>query len=1363
MKRVLVLAIRLIPCLLSIGDALETHPRDDELNPSAALETQEESCDTRVESETFVWRLREFPTLELPGGGSMPCADIPLEPAPRCVLPQAEQVSVCPGGLDVKRIYDPAALQGDPQRNFRCLGKQLCCVEVNAKSLVGDQNAYYHQNRVAAEEIAQAAASYGKYEDDVYNYRQVFPQMDLCEGETRSQCLTKELQAFHDQSSYCEGDELSDAMKTKCLLTAMQNRIATSGLFYTYDNQQLPDSANFHGIFEKIFPDHQRPADHSPVMGDYWKDPYETMKDGQGDCEDMAFIMNMYCQSLVNEKKLDGQCLMVCGTVHGGGGHAISVYKDANGEAYVLDGTYYDETDTTTLTDDRMWNPNELMPWQDYIGNCGAAPCREFAMFGSVKATPGCWDHLSNVNCKFSYDNTYSDPQWEHPLDHYSDSNSIQHSMSGVDLNTLRYHSKGLSVPLDKFCLNDIGTYFQAQYVAASLTLHNPKDVDIYNKNSVALWAQDWLHVAESMAGAWVSAIFAYHQLRESKKKREALGLLGKLLELDDDKWARKRFEGNSLRRMLHLMADVFCSDDPQGEVQCFNAPDKSVKSGDHKVANALVLFHRRDATFSSLHELCEHVQVRLDYLRTLFSEELEALTCGQFDRKLLAGMEKKSGEKVELKKQLREAAKSVGISWKSKRISVGFRTFWNTSKESGLPPKQYKLTRRDGDLIKQLGGIISTPDIQEFLTLHKDTVKVLASLSSYNQYEQDHWRLQSIWKAGVTTAISFVPLFGAVDFMRSYFYFKSGQYHAQRRNALESRVQAANHMLRWNPSCIGSEADREASVHFRSNLTAYGHRESEGIYALIHEDRSYAIIHLMSGVAAGPSYAFGPIGIFGRIMARSLLKLIAWGLIQLMEWSSTKSLPKIDVSEMFDLLDTFSDPLCRSNLAKILFDLNEHQYKAIAAGNWIRKGIFVPSMSVPSFQTVKLWKTRWGSWVPKLVRNNWKPLRFAPPEVGFGIASSVECEPQPKCTQATKADRANAFFLRITAWKTQTGTLSYKAKPEKSAVRKWNKKKVDQRVYLNDIIMMVEGVGPSHHADNPLELIDKLDKEMKVSLQVMAGFVTFPSLDECTGKILKSSTFTFQKGDTNAPMLTTYDDGMKLVAGKRWARVKNLLANDRVAADVAVQHDRVSKCEGLCLSETACDAIDVEISLASDGSTTVLCRLVQDDSSEEGASSGPPVPTDAHAPSVFVSLDTADKESKSERTCWMRTRLTKGVRPAPVQRPSVGLVARSQPQSSVLVKELLGGREADMDEIKIFTWGDPNIDRGDKNGLIQVTRVIGSKNAAQADRLHVKDIIFKVCDKDVSQKTFIETLMRCANDNGGATSVTIYRPKDER
>lgn len=136
---------------------------------------------------------------------------------------------------------------------------------------------------------------------------------------------------------------------------------------------------------------------------------------------------------------------------------------------------------------------------------------------------------------------------------------------------------------------------------------------------------------------------------------------------------------------------------------------------------------------------------------------------------------------------------------------------------------------------------------------------------------------------------MSFVPLFGAQDFMRSYFYFKSAAFHTLRKRALQNRVLAAEHMLRWSPPCVGTESDRQLGQFFMRNLSAYSFRERENILVLMRQDKAYGTIHIASGISAGPSYALGPIGSFGRILVRSLLKLMAWGFFTLLKWQKNK------------------------------------------------------------------------------------------------------------------------------------------------------------------------------------------------------------------------------------------------------------------------------------------------------------------------------------------------------------------------------------------------------------------------------------------------------------------------------------------
>lgn len=1158
--------------------------------------------------------IQEMQELELPNAGDLECENIPMTPIPRCLPQLAPGKQVCPGAPDVKRIYDPVAPETSKRRNFRCPKSQVCCVTVDAKTLAGDTNAHYDQNHNLVEDGTQFAAAVAKYNNDQDLYRQAFPEMSRCVGLTRSECLDNEQSVFMASTAYC--DDFQGLAKTKCLLTAMQNRMQTSNLFYTHDSYEVPSHYRG-GIFELLDHDNARPVDLSPAAEEYWKDPSELMRDGQGDCEDFAFLNQMYCGKLVASGLLDGQCYVVLGFVNHDpdGGHAISVYQDhATGEAYVIDGTFHCQRDETTLTDDTTFDTNSLMPYEDYLSaDCSEVYCRNFQVTGSaVVKNPSCFQGGDEL-CQ--YERSWGPPVAA--LKHVNGGQTIDDSVSNVDLKTARYEHAGLAPHLDKWDFENAQTFMQAQFVAASLKFNNPANVDFLNQDDIQEWSQDFTQVLDQAAGSWVSAIFAYHQLRQSNKKRNALKKLGELLDLDEKEWKGKTFRGKKLKRLLYLMADVFCSNDEDGAVQCFQEADKSVKPTGHaKVANALVLFHRRDATFSFLNEVCEHVLVRLEYLHTLsFGDMPEArLDCDRF-----VNVTAKK-EHDQLNKELLEVAGVVGIDWKVKRQNV---SFWSRKLKSGLlPPLQYKLKTRNADLISYLTPKFSTEDLRSFLVNHSHTVRVLSSLSLYNQYEQDHWFRQSLWKAAGSTAMSFVPLFGAQDFMRSYFYFKSAAFHTLRKRALQNRVLVAEHLLRWSPPCVGTETDRQLGKFFMKNLSAYSFRERENILVLMRQDKAYGIIHIGSGISAGPSYALGPIGSFGRVLVRSLLKLIVWGFFNLLKRQNTKNIPIIDVAEMFELLEPFPK-LCSSNLAKTLFDLNHHQYEAIATGNWIRKGIFVPSMAVPSFLRVKLWKTRLGSGAPRFLRQ-WKALRIAPPEVGFGLHSLVECEPQPKCLSSAQATTQAVFFLRVTAWKTRNSTLSRGRKPEKSAMKQWNKKKVDQKVHLNDIIMTVNGRSPQHHTNNLLDDIDKPDDNMRVTLQVLPGFVTFPSLVECDGRSLRSKEFVFEANDPNAPKLTYHKDS-KLVKKKKWSRWWHRFRNNRVAAHVAVQPERVYACEHLCLGDPACDSVEVLLTLEP---TKVHCELFQDDESISHRKRDQLVPTGG--------------ATKSERTCWTRMRLAK-------------------------------------------------------------------------------------------------------------------------
>lgn len=306
--------------------------------------------------------------------------------------------------------------------------------------------------------------------------------------------------------------------------------------------------------------------------------------------------------------------------------------------------------------------------------------------------------------------------------------------------------------------------------------------------------------------------------------------------------------------------------------------------------------------------------------------------------------------------------------------------------------------------------------------------------------------------------------------------------------------------------------------------------------------------------------------------------------------------------------------------------------------------------MSVPSFQNVKLWKTKLGSGAPKFLRK-WKKLRIAPPAVGFGLQSSVECEPQPQCLLAGHTFTHNTFFLRVTSWKTKDGRLSTNPDPGSSAVRKWNNKKADQQVYLNDIIMTVNGHLPE---SNLLEEIDKKDKDMRVSLQILAGFVTFPSLVKCTGQILLSKEFTFSNDDPKAP---------KLISSNKWRKLldKHKKKSKGMAFDAATRPARVFDCERLCLADPACDAIEV-VTIAGSSMKRVLCQLVQDDEGERestGSSS---------------QLAPTDRDTGGERTCWLRTRLAK--HSSPLQEPAAELPAELPAKAAGEVADVSGAAE---------------------------------------------------------------------------------------
>lgn len=230
-----------------------------------------------------------------------------------------------------------------------------------------------------------------------------------------------------------------------------------------------------------------------------------------------------------------------------------------------------------------------------------------------------------------------------------------------------------------------------------------------------------------------------------------------------------------------------------------------------------------------------------------------------------------------------------------------------------------------------------------------------------------------------------------------------------------------------------------------------------------------------------------------------------------------------------------------------------------------------------------------------------------------------------PRC-QGTKFLGDAMHFLRMSAWKT-TDEPSLDTKPKASAVAKWNRRNKDQKVYLNDIILLVNGLSPLHDGQNLLEKKDIEDTDMRVSLQVLSGFVTFPSLEECTGKTLNTFTVTFEAGDPNSPI--TLWQKLKMMAMKKtkWFRRQG-----KKKAKPPAERTRVSSCERFCLADVACDAVQVVISLESDGTTKVLCHLMQNDEIVDES-------VDIK-PKGDAQLTPMGEEQSHEHTCWMRTRL---------------------------------------------------------------------------------------------------------------------------
>merc|ERR1719253_2259066 len=200
-------------------------------------------------------------------------------------------------------------------------------------------------------------------------------------------------------------------------------------------------------------------------------------------------MTKMYCDVAIQRGLLDGECFSPLGSQH-----AITVFKASNGEAYVLDGVYFQDVDTTGLTDDRAWNPDDLMIWNNYQQDggdlSGSCPdCKGFVQdWGQMKSiepnadsaagltggsginrygfTPtegNLCDYTSDENCAWHWD-WYPATLPELDADHVVSATTIQDSMTGIDLKVQRWESYGLTPPLDKFDFSDIGTFAQAQY-----------------------------------------------------------------------------------------------------------------------------------------------------------------------------------------------------------------------------------------------------------------------------------------------------------------------------------------------------------------------------------------------------------------------------------------------------------------------------------------------------------------------------------------------------------------------------------------------------------------------------------------------------------------------------------------------------------------------------------------------------------------------------------------------------------------------------------------------------------------------------------------------------------------------------------
>lgn len=727
--------------------------------------------------------------------------------------------------------------------------------------------------------------------------------------------------------------DLDGDAKTKAVLTGIQGRFSHADFSYAMDVG--PEGKN-----------------------DFWSPPTQIITDnGKNiDCDDFTTMAKFWGDTAKENGLIPegGHFEFVCGRLPGGGGHAICVYYDPNGETYALDGTCFSQgTGAWDLgATDKLVTFSDYMKYVDFVpfskptytfenynafelsmDNPGKAfvelPIDVEVINGNgeseiIKAGTRCAfggeDSASGSRLfsrsEYSYYITLADGQkMDVNLNQIDELTPALKEIDGsavTDINGEYYSMKPYASVYDLAPVNNEGNT-----IAASISdddLAELRNADGFNfpdhfremfapytpEHIAELFDNPELLAAEAAGAAGealLPAIMAMRKWNAVKSRHAAANAVDNVLKkwLENPNWEDnkcKEFTEKDMRDALKVACLLELID----------------KGEDNRLKNILEILSEN----GELYNKAPYEQT-LDFLKKLDG---------------IFGKNEFSSKKLNSVADVRALNRDLH--------ALGIHAKYTTSKIFGrgditsISPKVQKV----GFLLKNLRDAEKNPsrgDFHELLQNQRKELESFASLRDYAYWKTKHHRNRS-FVFSLAASIGVIPDLGVSDLLKSTAYNKQAMYQNAKSEITSDNIDKTLILIRKNKASLTISQYHSIG----KNLIALRNKKIARSKIKLARDKVNTLTHIGSAIATVPAYLGGPVGVTARRATKGGVKIINACVAAKRLSLDTKHREKNDsdssvISVYKDIKELHeSSPELANKIIKQLFDLNKDQFEIL-------------------------------------------------------------------------------------------------------------------------------------------------------------------------------------------------------------------------------------------------------------------------------------------------------------------------------------------------------------------------------------------------------------------------------------------------